>query len=162
MIRAAGIFRQNVAPEIYQEEAALDLLPFSVDLKLHRFIRAHKIDGGELNIGEKFCAARSRNFFQFARHGPHSAHRHFPFAGLVPDQVIEKTPVLHERRIVRMGEHADLRVGQDQAADEIVLQMSFDRDTERFLGEASPRFARHFIGLESALEFFPGDERLQH
>src|SRR5207342_2865382 len=83
----------------------------------------------------------------------HPADRHFPFPGLVADQVIEKTTILEQRRIMRMGEHPDLSVGQDQTTHEIILEITFDRAAERLLREASPCFPGNVILLEPAPEF---------
>src|SRR4029077_1574515 len=61
-----------------------------------------------------------------------------------------------------MGEDADLGVGQDKAADQIVFQITFDREAKWFLGQTAPRFTRSVVFVEASLELFFRNERLQH
>ena len=82
----------------------------------------------------------ARGVLELGRDRAHPADRHLPFAGLVADEVIKKTAVLHERWIVRVGEDADLRIRQDQAAHQIVLQVTLDRVPEWFLCQTAPCF----------------------
>ena len=42
---------------------------------------------------------------------------------------------------MRMSEDADLRVREDQAAHQIVLQIALDRATERLFRQTAPGFA---------------------
>ena len=67
--------------------------------------------------------------------------------------MIKETAILDERRIVRVSEDPDFGVGQDKPADQIVLQITFERATERFFGQTSPRFARDLVLIESLLHF---------
>ena len=76
--------------------------------------------------------------------------------------MVEKTAVLHQRRIMRMCQDADLPVGKHEAADQIVLQITFDRETERFLGQTAPRFAGNIAKIEPAPEVFFRNQRFQH
>src|SRR3954447_9253043 len=76
--------------------------------------------------------------------------------------MIEKTPILRERRVVRMSENTDLRVRQNKAANQIVLQISFDCESKRFFCQAPPCFTRDVVAIESAFEFCFCDQRLQH
>jgi hypothetical protein len=61
-----------------------------------------------------------------------------------------------------MSEDADLGVCENETADEIVLQVTFDGPTEWFRHETSPRFARDFVLLEAEFKIFFCNERLQH
>ena len=63
---------------------------------------------------------------------------------------------------MRMRKDTDLGVGKDQAADQIVLQITLDRNPERFLDQTAPRFARDFISVKSARHFLLRGERPQH
>src|SRR5215472_11913989 len=60
-----------------------------------------------------------------------------------------------------MSEDSDLRIRQNQPANQVVLQITLERSTERFFGEVSPRFLRNLI-IELFLHLIFGNERLQH
>ena len=92
---------------------------FSIDLERDR--ARSKIDMCQMDVRQKLRAGTPRRLFQLARNCAHPADRHFPFAGLVADQVIKKTTVLDEGRIMRARENPDFCIGQDKSADEIVL-----------------------------------------
>ena len=63
---------------------------------IRKFIARRKIDMCKIDIRQKLRAGTPGRLFQLARDCAHPADRHFPFAGFVTDQVIKKTPVLHE------------------------------------------------------------------
>src|SRR5690349_23042304 len=105
LIFFAGIFRQDVASEIHQQEFCTDSLRFSIDLKLHHPLG--QVDVPETCPGYELGARASGRSLELARNRSHSTNWDFPFAGLVADQVIKKAAVLEERRVVRMGENAD-------------------------------------------------------
>ena len=63
---------------------------------------------------------------------------------------------------MRVGEDADLAVGQHQAAHQIVLQITLDRAPEGFFRQTPPRFPRNVIAFEPPFEFIPGDQRFEH
>ena len=46
----AGIFRQHVPPEVYQENARFDVPLFSIVVKGHALLSAGEIDLGQLNL----------------------------------------------------------------------------------------------------------------
>ena len=162
LIRVAGIFREDVAPEVYQEKTRFDLLAFSIGLEFNRLVRGAEIDLDQLDTGQEFRAALPRHFLQLTGDRTHSTDGHFPFASLVADEVVKKTAVLHQRGIVRMRENADLGVRQDKATDEIVLQIALDGATERFLRQATPRFPRSIVISEALFEFFFCHQRFEH
>ena len=63
---------------------------------------------------------------------------------------------------MRMGEDADLRIGQDKPAQQIVLQVTFDRRADRFFRQTSPGFAIGVVVIESSPEILFRHKRLQH
>ena len=137
-------FRQNVATKVNEEKSRLHGLPFSIDLEVHRAAFPVQLERLQLDARQHFRATPARRFFQLPRDRAHPAHRHFPFARLVADKVIKETPILQQRRIVRMREDADLGVGENETTDQIVLQITFDRATQRLLRETAPGFAAAF------------------
>ena len=76
--------------------------------------------------------------------------------------MVKETTVLQQRLIVRMSEDADLRVREDQAAHQIVLQIAFDRAPKRLFRQTAPGFAPRVVRVEAAPEIFLRDQRLQH
>src|SRR6185312_274954 len=76
--------------------------------------------------------------------------------------MIEETPVLEERTIVRLREDADLRIGEHKPAHQIVSQVTLDGISEGFLCQSAPGFAGDFVNLETTRHFFPGDQGLEH
>ena len=130
--------------------------------ELDDLLLSPKIDMGQIDVGQKFRAIFPRALLELARDRAHTADRHLPLARFVADQMIKKTAVLHERRIVRMGEDADLAVGQHKPAHQIVLQITLDSEPERFFGQAAPRFAREIIVVEASRHFLFCDERFEH
>ena len=52
---------------------------------------------------------------------------------------IDVRPETGQRRVVRVGEDADLRVGEQKAADEVVLDVALDRLAEWTLDQTIPR-----------------------
>ena len=75
--------------------------------------------------------------------------------------MIKKTAVLQERRIIRLRQHANLGIREDETAHQIVLQITFNRVPERFLDQTAPRFPGDFIN-KPARHFFFRNQRLQH
>ena len=63
---------------------------------------------------------------------------------------------------MRVRENADLGICENQAANQVVLQITLDRVTEGLHRQTPPGFARNRIGFEPAPEIFFGHERLQH
>src|ERR1041385_2755492 len=61
-----------------------------------------------------------------------------------------------------MSENADLRIGKNQPADQVVLEIAFDRGAEWLLGQAAPRFSSLLGLIEPSPKIFPGHERLEH
>ena len=61
-----------------------------------------------------------------------------------------------------MSGDADLCVREDQAADEIVAQVTLDRAAKRLFRQAPPGFAKHFVPVEAASKIFLSNERLEH
>src|SRR5207302_2722317 len=99
-----------------------------------------EIESAKIDIRQHFGATVARGALQLARHCAHPTDRHLPFPGLVADDMVEKTAVLHQRRIVRMCQDADLSVGKYEATHQIVLQIPLDRQAERLLCQTTPRF----------------------
>ena len=52
---------------------------------------------------------------------------------------------------MRVREDPDFRIGQDKPADQIILEITFKRATERFLRQAPPCFTRNLIPIELPL-----------
>ena len=63
---------------------------------------------------------------------------------------------------MRMREDANLRVGEHEPAHQIVLQITLNRDSQRFLRQTAPRLARNIIDIKPPPQIFFGNERLQH
>ena len=63
---------------------------------------------------------------------------------------------------MRICKHANLRIGENKAAHEIVSQITLDRAPERFVNQTAPRLARDCINIKPARHFFFRDERLKH
>ncbi len=61
-----------------------------------------------------------------------------------------------------MGQNADLSVGKHKAAHQIVLQIPFNRQTERLLCQTAPRFAGNIAKIEPTPEVLFRNERFQH
>src|SRR6266480_1427429 len=61
-----------------------------------------------------------------------------------------------------MCEDADLRIGEDEPADQIVLQIAFDRAAKRLFGQTAPGFARNRIYIKPTTEFVSRHEWFQH
>src|SRR6188474_676809 len=61
-----------------------------------------------------------------------------------------------------MREDADLPVRQNQPADQVMLQIAFDRAPERLLHQAAPGFTSRIALIEATTEFFLRLQRLQH
>src|SRR5688572_20239110 len=99
---------------------------------------------------------------EFVHNASHPANRHFPFSGAVPNEVVKKAAVLEQGRIVRVCEQANLAIGKDNAAQQIVLQVPFNRQTERFLDQAAPRLTREVIRVKLPREFLFATKRTKH
>jgi len=117
---------------------------------------------GDLDFRVDLRATTGRGAREFIGHASHSTDRDFPFAGLVADNVVEKTAILEEGWIVRMREEANLSIGKNDAAEQIVLNVSFDGASEGFLDEAPPRFSAQIALRELAREILLGAERFEH
>src|SRR5437867_4775593 len=76
--------------------------------------------------------------------------------------MVKKTTVLDERWIMRMRKETDLRVGQDKPAYQIILQITLDRSSKRFLRQTAPRFAGNIINIKPAAKLFFRDQGFQH
>src|SRR5882724_2147156 len=61
-----------------------------------------------------------------------------------------------------MRENADLRIGKNQPADQVILEIAFDRDAEWLLGQAAPCFSSLLGLIEPSPKIFLGRERLEH
>ena len=61
-----------------------------------------------------------------------------------------------------MRHDADLRVGEHKAAHQLILQISFDRDSERFFRQTAPGLARHIIDIKPTTELLFRNKRFQH
>src|SRR5437868_1529388 len=61
-----------------------------------------------------------------------------------------------------MSEDADLRVGEHQAAHEIVSQVTLNPAAERFCSQTSPSLAREIIECEAPRHLLFRNERLEH
>ncbi len=90
----------------------------------------------------------------------HPAHRHAPLPGPLADDVVEEAAILDQRRIVRVTEHADLAVGEEQPAQHVVFDEPLDDLAQRSLDEAIPRltFRR---SREATGPVPPGTQRLE-
>ena len=127
LIGLAEQLRQDVQAKVHQEKPRLDRLALPVQLKLDAALFPRQVESADADARQHLGASLPGRPFQLARHAAHAAHRHFPFAGLVANEVVKETTVLQERLIMRMSEDADLRVRKDQAAHQIVLQIALDR-----------------------------------
>ena len=61
-----------------------------------------------------------------------------------------------------MRKDADLGVRENETADQIVLQITFERATERFFRETAPGLAASVIAIETGTKLFFRHQRLQH
>src|SRR4029453_11938943 len=78
------------------------------------------------------------------------------------DEVIQEAAILEERGIVRMCEKADLAIGKDNAAQQIVVQVTFDCQTERFLDQTAPCLTNEITLFKLLGDFFFGAKRTEH
>ena len=116
------------------------------------------LDGDHLGAGPDLRAGGERRALERARHGAHAARRHLPIARPIADHVVQEAPVLAERAVVRRRERADQPVGQDDAADQVVVDRALDPLAERTLDEAAPD-VRH-VG-EERLRLGPRGQRAE-
>ena len=135
---------------------------FSIALKGHAAPFAFDIERLNFDAREHLGAVRAGHSFQFAGHVAHAASGHFPFAGFVADKVVKEAAVLQQSRVVGMREHADLSVGENHAAKQVVAQVALDGGTQRLFHETPPRFAMSIVRIEATLHFAFGHERFKH
>src|SRR4029077_2267588 len=65
LIGLAGIFREHVAPDVYQKKPRLNGLTFSIDLKLNALVATVQINLEQLEISQEFGAGFARSSFKF-------------------------------------------------------------------------------------------------
>src|SRR5688572_21284542 len=122
-------------------------------LKVHRSCATGEIEAFDANVRVHFSAVSGSDAGEFVHNASHPADRHFPFSSAVANEVIKKAAVLEQRRIVRVCEQANLAIGKDNAAQQIVLQVSFNHKTERFFDQAAPGLSREVILSKLPCEF---------
>ena len=96
-------------------------------------------DRADAGAGEDLGAARGGRAQQRGGDRAHAADGHPPLAGAVADQVVEEAAVLHQRRVVQVGEGADQGVGRDHAAHEVVGEALLDRPRRAGRSTTRPR-----------------------
>src|SRR5262249_45221058 len=114
------------------------------------------------DVGVHFGAVAGDDPGEFLHHASHPADRHFPFPGAIADEMVEKTAVLEQRRVVGMCEKANLTIGKNNAAQQIVLQVTFNRQTERSLDQTAPGLGRVIILFKLPRELVFGTKRAKH
>ncbi len=95
-------------------------------------------DRGDLAVGPDPRAGRQRRLGQRARDRAHPADRDVPVARAVADHVVQEAAVLPERGVVGVGEGADQRVREDDAAHQVVREGPLDRLAEWPLEQGRP------------------------
>src|SRR5262249_7274898 len=162
LVESAGVLCPPIAPEVYQKISRFDSLLLSVLVKFYCPLLTSKAECSEVHIGQYFRASVASCLLQFACYRAHATDRYLPFAVLVTDQMVDETTILQQRWIVRMGQDADLCIGENKTAHQIVLQIPLDRGAKRFLHQTAPGLARHVVGIEATPKFIFGYQRLQH
>src|SRR5215471_16778674 len=76
--------------------------------------------------------------------------------------MVDEATILQQRPIVWMSQDADLCICENKTAHQIVLQISLDRDPERFLHQTTPGFARNVVGIKAPPEFLLCNQWLEH
>ncbi len=61
-----------------------------------------------------------------------------------------------------MSEDTDLSIGKDQTAYQVIVEMTFDGQTERLFGQAAPRLASRLRLVEASPKLLLGHEWLEH
>ena len=155
-------FGQHVCAEIHENEAGIDGVRSFAQIEMHGSSVSGDIERFDRNVGVHFGAVAGGYSGEFLHDTSHPANGHFPLSGAVADEVIEKTAILEESGIVRMCEQTDFAIRKDNAAEQIVLKIAFDGQTERFLNETAPCLAREIILFKPLREFLFSSERLEH
>src|SRR5581483_10958592 len=158
----ASIFCQNVSPKVYQEVAGLNGLLFSVRIKFICSPLPPQVERTKTDVRQYLRATAPCRLFKLCGYDPHATDRHFPFTGLVADQMIKEATVLQERGIVRMCEDADLCVCKNKSANKVTLQISLNANPEWFLHQTAPCFAGNIVALKSATKISFCNQRLEH
>src|SRR5204863_4255552 len=142
----------HVTAKAHQEKLRFDRALLSIQLEMHAPALSAQIDRLKLHRQPELRAGFARRLLQLAGNCTHSPHWHFPFASFVADEVVKKTAVLHERRIMGVSENADLRIGENEATHEIIFQTALDTASERFFHQAPPGLTRKLVCLKPAPE----------
>ncbi len=78
----------------------------------------------------------------------HATDGHIPVSRPAADHVVEEAAVLHERRVMRVGERADQRIGHDDATYEVAGEGPLDELAQRRVQVGPPLLAdgRTYLG----------------
>ena len=95
-------------------------------------------DAGDLGAGDDLRARLERGPPERAADGAHAADRDVPVPGAAADDVVQEAAVRRERLVDRGSEGADERVGQHDAAHEVVREPLGHGVPDRALDELRP------------------------
>src|ERR1044072_5214849 len=111
----------------------MDGLLFSVGIKFNCSPLPRQVECAEIDVHHYFSSTAPCCLFKLPGDDAHSAYRHFPFTRFVADQMIKEATILQERGIVWMCEDPNLCVRENQAAHQVILQITLNSEAERFL-----------------------------